>query len=93
MIKITDKYFLDADSNSCMLKEKTIIKDKESKNFGKEEYVALGYYTTVEGALNGLVKLELRKFISKPKIQEIDDLVKKINDLDLFFKEKLKEVK
>ena len=93
MIKITDKYFLDADSNNFMLKEKTINKDKKSKNFGKEDYNTLGYYSTIESALKGLVKSELRKFIGKSKIQEVEDLTKKIEELTLFFNKKLKEVK
>ena len=93
MIKITDKYFLDADSNNFMLKEKTINKDKKSKNFGKEDYNTLGYYSTIESALKGLVKSELRKFIGKSKIQEVEDLTKKIDELTLFFNKKLKEVK
>ena len=93
MIKITDKYFLDADSNCYMLKEKVVIKDKESKNFGEEDFRPLKYYTTIESALRGIINLELKKFVGKNKIQELDDLVKKIDKLNSFFNKKLKEVK
>lgn len=93
MIKITDKYFLDSDSNCFMLKEKIIIKDKTSKNFGKEDYNTLGYYSSIESSLRGLAKYELKKFVGKNKIQEIQDLIKKIDELNTFFNKKLKEVK
>ena len=93
MIKITDKYFLDADTHCFMLREKTINKDKKSKNFGKEDYNILGCYVSIESALKGLVKSELRKFVGKNKIQEIEDLTKKIDELNLFFSKKIKEVK
>ena len=36
MIKIDDKFFIDADSNSYTLKEKDKIQDKKSKNYGEE---------------------------------------------------------
>ena len=53
MIKIDDKFFIDADSNSYTLKEKDKIQDKKSKNYGEEVFRDRGYYVTLEGVLNG----------------------------------------
>ena len=39
MIKIDDKFFIDADSNSYTLKEKDKIQDKKSKNYGEEVWL------------------------------------------------------
>lgn len=63
MIKINDKFCIDADENQFMLKELTTIQDKESKNFGEERIVTLGYYTTLEGAIKGLEKILIRRAI------------------------------
>lgn len=93
MIKITEKYFLDADSHNCMLKEKYIVKDKKSKNYGQEDYIVIGYYPTPEGALSGLVKNELKKFIAKDTINDIKDLIDKIEKLNKLFKDKLEMMK
>ena len=35
MIKITDRFYIVADSNCYMLKEKTTIEDRNSKNYRK----------------------------------------------------------
>lgn len=35
MIKITDRFYIVADSNCYMLKEKTVIQDDKSKNYRK----------------------------------------------------------
>ena len=63
MIKINDRYYIDADSKNYILKERTTVQDKESANFGKEFYKDLGYYTTIESVLNGLLKVGTREFI------------------------------
>ena len=62
MIKIDDKFFIDADSNSYTLKEKDKIQDKKSKNYGEEVFRDRGYYVTLEGVLNGYLKAQTREF-------------------------------
>ena len=65
MIKISDKYYIKADTNNYMLAEKIIIDDKKSKNYGKERFEILGYYASLEYLLNGFKKTELRKNVTK----------------------------
>ena len=38
MVKITDRFYINATANCYSLQEKTKIKDKNSKNFGQDIY-------------------------------------------------------
>ena len=67
MIKIDDKFFIDADSNSYTLKEKDKIQDKKSKNYGEEVFRDRGYYVTLEGVLNGYLKAQTREFVQNKR--------------------------
>jgi hypothetical protein len=79
MIKITDKFFINATTNCYILEEKSTIQDKESKNFGKEVFKEIGYYTTIEGCLKGLEKANAREFISKEQENTMQDLIREIH--------------
>lgn len=74
MIKVTDRFYIDADSKNYVLKEKTTVQDTESQNYGKETFKELGYYTTIESCLNGILKTTTREFISKSDIYTVQDL-------------------
>ena len=84
MIKINDRYYIDADEHCYMLKEARTIKDKKSKNYGKSTYKTLGYHSTIDFCLNGLIKKELREFISKSEEKGIKDLIQKMKELEEF---------
>lgn len=57
---INDKYSLEAvDSLNVILYEHGTVKDKKSKNFGKETKTPVGYFPNVEKALNFLVDKEI----------------------------------
>ena len=77
MIKIDDRFFIDADDNCYTLKEKTKVEDKKSKNYGEEIWKSCGYYANLESLLNGFLKVKTREFISGNE-KEIKDLVKEI---------------
>lgn len=74
MIQITDRFYIDADTNCYSLKEKTIVQDKTSKNYAKEQYKDLGYYSTLEGCLEGIIKTTAREFIGEKQINSIEEL-------------------
>jgi hypothetical protein len=78
MVKITDKYYVDADSKNYVLKEKTTIQDEKSENFGKEVFKERGYFTSIESLLEGIIKYNTREFISKAEEKDIKDLVQEI---------------
>jgi hypothetical protein len=86
MVKVTERFYIDADSKCYMLKEKTTIKDAESQNYGKEIYKDLGYHTTIESCLNGILKATTREFISKEETKSIKDLQEEIKSQNEFLK-------
>lgn len=86
MIKINERYYIDADTNCYALKEKRQIQDKTSKNFGEYVYKDLGYYVTIEQAINGFIKKSLREYVEKEEEKSIADLKKEIKKLQDFIK-------
>jgi len=87
MIKVDEKYYIDADGRCYTLKEKLESLNEKNKFWFKE----LGYYTTLESLLNGLIEKETREFISESKDKSIEELLIKIKELEKYFKEKLGE--
>ena len=85
MIKIDEKFFIDADSNSYTLKEKDKIQDKKSKNYGEEVFRDRGYYVTLEGVLNGYLKAQTREFVQNNEA-DIKELIKEIKKQTEFVK-------
>ena len=56
MVKVTDRFYIIANSNCYTLQEKTKVQDVKSKNYGKEIFKDSGYYTTIESCLKGILK-------------------------------------
>ena len=83
MVRITDRFYIEANTNCYTLKEKTTIQDRESENFGKEIFKDLGYYVSLEHCLKGLLKTITREYISKNDV-EIKDLIKEIKKQEEF---------
>ena len=92
MIKINEEYYINAVPTCYILVKKSIIQDKESKNYGEENQVNLGYYTTIEGALNGILKAETRKFIGKEEINSLKELQEKIKEVQEMIKKACKGI-
>ena len=83
MIKVNDRFYINADTNCYKLQEKTIIQDKESKNYGQEFFKDLGYYTTLEGCLRGILKTNIREYIGKESensLKELQSEVKRVSE-------------
>lgn len=78
MIKVNDRFYIDADVNCYSLKEKTTIQDETSKNYGKEVFKDCGYYTTIESCLEGILKIKTREFIGKEEENTLQELKKEI---------------
>lgn len=86
MIKITDRFYIDANTNCYVLKEKTIVQDENSKNYGQETFKDLGYYTNLESLLNGILKITTREFIAREDENSINDLIKEIKRVEDYLK-------
>lgn len=82
MVKLIDDYYLLADSHCYMLKEKVVVKDENSKNYGEEDFRIIGYYSTIKNALEAILKSETRKYISKDKVNTLDELAKEIKNIE-----------
>lgn len=78
MIKVTDRFYVNATTNCYVLQEKTTVKDKKSENYGKEIFKDLGYYTTIESCLKGILKVTIKEFVSKEEETSIYELMKQI---------------
>lgn len=84
MIKLTDKVYIKADTNNYTLTEKTIVQDENSKNYGKEIFKDIGYYPTIEMALNGYMTATTRKYISSEQENSIKELKEQIKQTKEF---------
>lgn len=86
MVKVTDRFYIDATTNCYVLKEKTTIQDEESKNYGQEVLKDLGYYTSLESLLNGILKTTTREFIAREDENSINNLIKEIKRAEEYLK-------
>ena len=86
MIKVTDKYYITANTNCYTLQEKTTIQDEQSKNYGQEVFKDLGYYTSLESCLNGILKANTREYISKSETNTLQELIQEIRNIDNYIK-------
>ena len=78
MIKITDRFYINANSNNYILQEKTKVQDENSENYGKEIFKDLGYYASIESCLKGFLKAITREFISSEDENTVRDLIAQV---------------
>lgn len=78
MIKVTDRFYINANNNCYTLQEKTKVQDPKSENYGKEIYKDLGYYTTLENCLKGILKTVTREYVSRNEENTIKELLMQI---------------
>lgn len=86
MIKVTDRFYINASTNCYSLQEKTIVQDEKSENYGKEIFKDLGYYTTLESCLKGILKTTTREFIGQEQENSLKELMTQIKLQDEFLK-------
>ena len=89
MIKVNDRFYITANNSCYTLQERTIIQDENSKNYGQELFKDLGYYTTIESCLDGILKISTREFMSKETENSLKDLKEEIKK----YKEYLQSLK
>ena len=65
MIQINDRFYITGNTNCYTLQEKTIVQDENSKNYRQAVFKDIGYYTTIEGCINGVLKTTAREYVSK----------------------------
>lgn len=87
MVKIDDEYLINANESCYTLEKISTIEDISSQNYGKETRTIQGYYTTIESALNGYIKVKTRKYISKDTENNMQELLSEIKNLKEYLKE------
>lgn len=78
MIKVTNRFYINANSNCYVLQEKTKVQDEKSENYGKEIYKDLGYYTTLESCLQGILTTVTRVYVSKNEENTVKELLTQV---------------
>lgn len=81
MIRIDDEYILNANESCYILEKIGKIEDINSQNYGKETKIIQGYYTTIENALNGYIKVKTRKYVSNKNENSFLELLKNLKEL------------
>jgi hypothetical protein len=85
MIKLKDDYYLDADANSIMLKKDMHNVRTRTRPDGKQveqsDFSVIGYYASVENALNGFVQEEVKDKIRNSNSSDFKDFLKDIKIL------------
>lgn len=86
MIKVTDRFYINANGNNYILQERTKVQDERSENFGKEVFKDLGYYQTLENCLNGILKTTTREYISSDEENSAKELIGQVKLQNDFIK-------
>ena len=60
IIKLSEDYGIGSDEFNIVLYQRKVNQKEETKNFGKEYYSVIGYYSSVESLLNGLINKEIQ---------------------------------
>lgn len=59
-MRINEKYSIESDVLNVTVYEHSVVKEKESKNFGKEVKKAVWYLTTIDQAFKFLIDREVK---------------------------------
>lgn len=89
MVKIDDEYIINANESCFTLERISTIEDTNSQNYGKEVRTIQGYYTSIENALNGYIKVKTRKYISKDVENSLQELLNEIKNIENYIQEKI----
>ena len=92
IIKISDEYGVGADDMNVILYQLKTNSTKDSKNFGKQYYHPIGYYSSVESMLKNLVNKKVMLSVSEE--QSLKDVVTAVdNGVDKLYASVLEVVK
>ncbi len=81
------KYVITSDSLNIILNERKVVKDGKRK--GEEYLVPIGYYGTIEGCMEALLRYKVRK----SQATSIKGLIEDVNEISKFIKKQFKEAR
>ncbi|MEN8075716.1 hypothetical protein ABFP60_02075 [Clostridioides difficile] len=82
---IVGKYSIESDALNVTVYEISKVKDKDSKNFGKETKKAIGYFSTMHQAYKFIVDREVRI----TGLTDLNTVMEKINELFNYIEERV----
>ena len=82
-----DDYIIDADSQSVNAYKLKVGVDKEGKTF--EAHVLVGYYGTLEGAVEGCRKDAIRRHIAEDNVETLSEAVEELKRISQHFNDVL----
>ena len=65
IIKLSEDYGIGADDFNIILYQRKVNQKEDTKNYGKEYYSVVGYYSSVESVLKALINKQIQLSISE----------------------------
>ena len=60
IIKLSEDYGIGSDEMNIILYQRKVNQKEETKNFGKEYYSPIGYYSSIESVLRALINKQIQ---------------------------------
>ena len=76
MIQLSEDYTLSADSMNIILHQRKVNQKEGSKNYGKEYYSPIGYYSSIDAVLRALINKQIQ--LSIPEQTTLESLVNSV---------------
>jgi hypothetical protein len=80
MIQIYKDFFIDADANCFMLREKKTLTNKKTQE-EYDNFTTLGYYSSLAGLYRGFIRVVERDAIMDERVQTLGDFIESMDDL------------
>lgn len=78
VIKLNKDYAISSDDLNLTLHKCMVVTSEKSKKLGEEYFPVIGYYSTLEGLLKGLIQKQINLEIKKQDtLEEISESVEK----------------
>ena len=79
MIQIYKDFFIDADANCFMLKERKVLRNRESKE-EYDHFSTHGYYASIDGVYKGFIREVEREALLDEGVKTWENFIEKMND-------------
>ena len=86
MIRVNDNYIVDVDDMNFIAKEDKHKTNTDKNGITKNVYYTIGYYGTLEGALDGIRRDMIKKSLAEGEVS-LKEAIEVINKANYEFKE------
>lgn len=70
IIKLNKDYAISSDDLNLTLHKCMVVTSESSKKFGEEYFPVIGYYSTIEGLLKGLIQKQINIEVKRQEVLE-----------------------